>query len=60
MRRFLRALAASMLLVGTAVAQDEESACEVDDWRWYHTKALRVMGIEGVATCDTGRITLRA
>ena len=61
MKRFvLYALAASMILAGAAVAQDEQPACEVEDWRWYHTKALRIMGIEGVATCDSGRVTLRA
>ena len=56
----LCALAASMMVAGAAVAQDEDSACAVEDWRWYHTNALRALGIEGVATCDTGRITLRA
>ncbi len=41
-------------LIGNAAA-----ACEVEDWRWYHTAALRALGIEGVATCESGRITLR-
>ena len=35
-------------------------ACEVEDWRWYHTEALRAFGVEGVATCDSGRIAMRA
>ena len=49
------AIAATMVLIPVA-----SIACEVEDWRWYHTKALKVMGVEGVATCDGGRVTLHA
>lgn len=55
------ALAASLILAGGAVAHDTSpGACKVEEWRWWHTKALRVMGIEGVTTCDTGTVNLRA
>ena len=55
------ALAASLILAGAARAHDTSpGACQVEDWRWWHTKALRVMGIEGVATCDAGTVNLRA
>ena len=60
MKRFaFCALAGSMILAGAAAA-DDPPACEVEDWRWYHTTALQALGIEGVATCDSGRVTIRA
>ena len=54
-RKYIIAAAAVLVLAPVASV-----ACEVEDWRWYHTKALKVMGVEGVATCDSGSLTLRA
>ena len=56
------AAAAAMLLAWPAHADTDETstaACHVEDWRWYHTKALRLMTIEGAASCTSGKVTLR-
>ena len=50
-------LALVVCLIGSAA---EAAECKVEDWRWYHTEALRALGVEGVATCDSGRIAIRA
>lgn len=59
MRGLIAAVAASVLGAGIAHAcDDHHGVCEIEDWRWY-TAAGSFLMIEGVATCDTGRIRIR-
>ena len=51
---------ALLTITAFCLASTAALACEVEDWRWYHTEALRALGVEGVATCDSGRIAMRA
>ena len=58
MRGLIPAVAAGLLVAGTAGAcDDHHGACEIEDWRWYSTGDY--LSIEGVATCDAGRIRIR-
>lgn len=60
MRRLTAALCVGVLAVGTASAcDDHHGTCEVEDWRYWHVAVARMLGIEGVATCDTGAIRAR-
>ena len=60
MKRLIVALCVGVLAMGTAGAcDDHHGTCEVEDWRYWHLPAARLLGIEGVATCDTGTIRAR-
>ena len=61
MKLLLATAAALWLAAGVAIACDDHiGLCEVEDWRYYHTEAMRMLGIEGTATCNEGELTLRA
>ena len=46
---------------GTAAAQKPATEqCNVEDWRYTHTPALRILTIEGSTTCQKGHIRIRA
>ena len=56
------ALAAVALLVGTGTAiacDDHVGKCEIEDWKATHTGMMEALQIDGVATCDQGKIMLR-
>ena len=36
------------------------AACQIEDWRWQYVEFYKVVSIEGTATCETGKITIRA
>ena len=59
MRALIQAVAAGLLFAGATQACDNHhGACEIEDWRWYVT-AGTFLTIEGVATCDAGRVRIR-
>lgn len=55
------ALAAVLLFPGGAVlaCDDHHGTCEIEDWTHTYTPVAQALQIDGVATCDTGRIRLR-
>ena len=53
----MKALAIAMF---AAVLASNAGACEVEDWRWRYIKMFRWVIVEGVTTCASGVITLRA
>ena len=55
----LAAIALTCAPLPISACDDHHGACEVEDWRYWHIEAARILGIEGVATCDTGTITIR-
>ena len=58
MRGLIVAATAGLLCTGIAQAcDDHHGACEIEDWRWY--SVADYLNIEGVATCDAGRIRIR-
>ena len=61
MRNVLLAILLLSLASTAALACDDHfGKCEVEDWRWYSILGLgNVLSLEGVTTCDAGRITLR-
>ena len=58
MRTFWMVVAACIIGTGGATAcDDHHGECEIEDWR-----AVELLGdlmIEGVSTCDSGRVTIR-
>ena len=59
MRNALLAILLLSLASTAALACDDHfGTCEIEDWRWSGPMG-GYLTIEGVATCDTGRITLR-
>ncbi len=59
MRIALSAITAFFLASSIALACDDHiGKCEVEDWRWSGPTG-GYLSIEGVSTCDTGRIRLR-
>ena len=47
-----------MVGFGTAHACDDHfGTCEVEDWKYSHT--MNFLTVEGVTTCDKGRIRIR-
>ena len=60
MKALVTALVASTLSAGASLAcDDHHGACEIEDWTYTYTGMLEALQIDGVATCDTGRIGLR-
>ena len=51
--------AVGLALAGSLVASTA-SACEVEDWRWYYNAMVKWFHVEGVTTCESGDITVRA
>ena len=59
MRIALSAIMAFFLASSIALACDDHiGKCEVEDWRWSGPTG-GYLSIEGVSTCDAGRIRLR-
>ena len=58
--RLTMAAAAFALAVGTAQAcDDHDGTCEIEDWRWQSIAVMDAVMLDGVATCNEGRIALR-
>lgn len=58
MRRLATMAAAGLFWANAAGAcDDHHGVCEIEDWRW--TGMGGVLIVEGVATCDEGRVRLR-
>ena len=56
--RILSAALAALMWAGTAFAcDDHHGQCEIEDWRWTGMGGL--LTVEGVASCDEGRVRLR-
>ena len=59
MRRLIAAATASLLCAGIVQAcDDHHGACEIEDWRYVAKSGDKLM-LEGVTTCDEGRIIFR-
>ena len=59
MRKLIPVMAAGLLFAGGAGAcDDHHGACEIEDWRYVAQSGDRLM-LEGVTTCDKGRIIFR-
>ena len=60
MRKALLAVATLCLAAGPAIACDDHiGRCELEDWKHTYTGMMKALQIDGVATCNTGRIRLR-
>ena len=58
MRGLIAVATVGLLCAGIAQAcDDHHGTCEIEDWRWYSVGDY--LNIEGVATCDAGRIRIR-
>lgn len=45
---------------GLAMAcDDHHGACEIEDWTYSYTAVMQSLVIEGVATCNAGKIRMR-
>ena len=56
----LFAAAAVTAAAGAALTcDDHHGVCEIEDWAYTYTAVAQALQIDGVATCDTGRIRLR-
>lgn len=38
---------------------DHHGECEVEDWTYSYTAMMQALAIDGVSTCDAGKIRLR-
>ena len=48
------------LWFGVALACDDHiGKCEIEEWRWDYTAIMETLTIEGSATCDTGKVSMR-
>ena len=60
MRKTMLAALALCLAPGIALACDDHiGKCEIEDWKHTYTGMMKALQIDGVATCDKGRISLR-
>lgn len=62
MKHSLFVLAVSMAFVWPGLAKacdDKGEKCQVEEWRSAHNEILEILVIEGVSTCDKGRIRIR-
>lgn len=51
---------AALLASGSALACDDHTGkCEIEDWKHTYTGMMKALQIDGVATCDKGRLRLR-
>ena len=55
------ALAAALLVSADAAlaCDDHHGTCEIEDWKATYTAMMEAIQIDGVATCNEGRIMLR-
>ena len=60
MRKMLLPALALCLAPGAALACDDHiGKCDVEDWKHTYTGSMQALQIDGVATCNAGRIRLR-
>ncbi len=64
MKTILATLVSASAAVGlsagvTLACDDHHGVCEIEDWTYTYTGMMESLQIDGVATCDTGRIRLR-
>ena len=60
MRKILLAgLAFGLASSGALACDDHVGKCKVEDWKHTYTGMMKALQIDGVATCDKGRIVLR-
>ena len=60
MRKILLAGLALILSSSTAFACDDHvGTCKIEDWKHTYTGMMKALQIDGVATCDKGRIVMR-
>ena len=53
-------LAVAVLWPAAAHACDDHTGkCDIEDWKHTYVSVMQALQIDGVATCDTGRIRLR-
>ena len=60
MKKLALAALALCLVPGIALSCDDHiGKCEIEEWRHEYTSSMQALSIEGVATCDEGKIRLR-
>ena len=60
MKKLTLAALALCLVPGIALACDDHiGKCEIEDWKHAYSGSLEALYIDGVATCDEGKIRLR-
>lgn len=60
MRYILFAVFMALFSIGTAIACDDHiGKCEIEAWRYTHTPMMRMLTIEGSATCNNGSANIR-
>ena len=60
MKRLTAALCAGLIAAGTAGAcDDHHGECSIEDWRWNAVPGTDFVMLDGVATCDKGKVALR-
>ena len=54
-------MAAAVLMWSSAAGacDDHMGACEIEDWTHTYTASMQALVIDGVATCDAGKVRLR-
>lgn len=56
----MSAVLAAAMLPGLALScDDHHGECEIEDWKYTHNRIGEILNIQGVATCDKGRIRIR-
>lgn len=60
-RLIVMAIMASALFASGVVGacDDHVGKCEIEDWRWFKISEVNMLTIEGVASCDSGMISVR-
>ena len=62
MRITISALAATTLALASSISfacEDHHGTCEIEDWRWNPVPGTDFVMLDGVATCDKGKVALR-
>ena len=60
MRIALSAITVFCLASTVALAcADHVGKCEIEDWNYSYTPMMKALTIDGVATCDAGKVRLR-
>ena len=53
-------LCAGVITAGTAMAcDDHHGECAIEDWRWLAVNGMNSILVNGVATCNEGKLALR-
>lgn len=60
MKRIALSVAAWLMGTGAALACDDHvGKCEIEDWTYTYTASMQALILDGVATCDEGKVSLR-